>query len=343
MQSDRLQPTPEQSELLAAIWEKQAPDPGPMVDYSDPSLALPLTVTIYETAPESIPDNLRAQWPWAEWVRLYAKPPQAVLAASRLAAASGRPKGVAWMAPGTGQALSSPGGEPGVAVLRCDWSPGEAACGRMAAEAREAGMLLVVDESATGLRLGRGGASAAYGLEPDMVLWSPALPAGRTLGVLAGRGEAPPEPAQPPAPETIEVVSHLLELAADSDLSARLYDLGRSLAVGLKYMTAKAGLGDEVRLSGPLAMPRLEGRRVWAFMGLAQEERLKLATLVMLDLSLDLEDSQDLVWPRLARACARLKVLPEGKMAPLGWRDAGPSSCQAPKAKPIGILTSLED
>ena len=199
-----LQPTAEQSELLSDIWDKQAPDQGPVVDYSDPALPLPLplTVTIYEVDPETIPANLRALWPWVEWVRLYAKPPQAVLAASRLAAATGRPKGGGLDGPGhrPGPVLARRGARGGGAALRLE-PRSESAARRMAAEARKGACCLAVDESTTGLRLARGGASAAFGLEPDMVLWSPALPAGRTLGLLAGRGEAPPEPASAPAPE----------------------------------------------------------------------------------------------------------------------------------------------
>jgi len=338
MYNQSLQPTVEQTRLLQDIWERQLPDPGPVVDYSDPTLALPLTVTVSQADPADLADSFCSLWSWDGWVRLFAKPPQAVLAASRLAAEQGRPKGVAWMAPGTGQALSSPGGEPGVAVLRCDWAPDQAAVARAAQEAKDQGMLLVLDESATGLRLAKGGAAVAFGLEPDMILWSPSLPGGRTLGLLAGKGQAPPGPKQEPTPEAQEVAAHLLELALRDDLSLRLAELGRSLALGLNYLGARAGLDDEVSLTGPLAMPRLEGRRVWAFMALAAEERLKLAPLVMLDPSLDHEDSQELVWPRLARACARLKVLPEGEMAPLGWKEAGPSTCHAVK----DILTSLD-
>ncbi|MCF8033301.1 MAG: hypothetical protein K9K66_09275 [Desulfarculaceae bacterium] len=339
MSLDRLKPTAEQSELLRDIWEKQAPDRGPLVDYSDPAMPVPLSVTINPVPPADVIDSFQALWPWTDWVRLYAKPPQAVLAASRLAAAQGRPKGVAWMAPGTGRALSSPGGDPGVAVLRCDWAPDQAAIQRSVREAGAGNMMLVVDESATGLRLAKGGASAALGLEPDMVLWSPSLPGGRTLGLLAGKGQAPPEPDKEPSAESREVASQILDLAVRDDLPAYLYELGVNLAMGLNYMADRAGLSDEVKLAGPLTMPRLEGRRVWAFMALALEERLKLAPLLMLDLGLDWEDSQELVWPRLARACARLKVLPEGEMAPLGWREAGPSTCHAVK----DILTSLED
>ncbi len=336
-----MDPSPHQLEILAGIWEHQAQDQGPRVDYSDPCFTIPLAVVTHPVEPETLAEHFMSQWPMTQWVRIYAKPPQAVLAASRLAAGQGRPKAVAWVAPGTGQPLSSPGGEPGVAILRCDWAPSAEEARDHADQAWEQGMLVVVDESATGVRLARGGACAAYGLEPDMVMWAPTLPGGRTLGLLAGRGEAPPEPPDNalPVPEAREAAAVLMDLARRDDLPARLEALGRNLLMGLDYFSRKAGLGDEVSLEGPLALPRLKGRRMWAFLALAAEERLRLAPLVFLDPSLDQEDAQELVWPRLARACARLRVLPEGEMAPLGWRDAGPSTCRA-----VGdILKHIQD
>lgn len=336
-----MEPSPQQIELLANIWAHQARDNGPRVDYSDPCFTIPLAVVTHPVEPETLAEHFLSQWSWVQWVRIYAKPPQAVLAASRLAADQGRPKAVSWVAPGTGQPLSSPGGDPGVAVLRCDWAPSAEEARLNEEEARRQGMLVVVDESATGVRLARGGACAAYGLEPDMVLWAPSLPGGRTLGLLAGKGTPPPEPPAGalPSPEAREAAAVLMDLARRDDLPARLEALGRNLLMGLTYFSRQAGLDDEVSLEGPLSLPRLKGKRLWAFMALAAEERLRLAPLVLLDLSLDQEDAQELVWPRLARACARLRVLPEGEMAPLGWRDAGPSACRAAG----GILKHLEE
>jgi len=324
-------PSPKQLELLASIWESQAQDDGPLVDYSDPCFTIPLAVVTHPVEPETLAEHFLSQWGWAQWVRIYAKPPQAVLAASRLAADQGRPKAVSWIAPGTGQPLSSPGGDPGVAMLRCDWASNAEEVRLNAEEARRQGMLLVVDESTTGVRLARGGACAAYDLEPDLVLWAPSLPGGRTLGLLAGKGTPPPEPPQSarPGPAAREAAAVLMDLARRDDLPARMETLGRNLLMGLTYFGRQAHLGDEVSLEGPLSLPRLKGRRLWAFMALAAEERLRLAPLVLLDASLDQEDAEELVWPRLARACARLRVLPEGEMAPLGWRDAGPSTYRA--------------
>jgi hypothetical protein len=326
-----VEPSAQQLEQLAGIWESQAQDDGPVVDYSDPSFSVPLAVAVHPVDPATLAEHFLKLWTWVRWVRIYAKPPQAVLAASRLAAAQGKPKAVSWMAPGTGQPLSSPGGAPGVAVLRCDWAPSAEEVHFNVAEARRQGLMLVVDESTTGIRLALGGACAAYGLEPDAVLWAPTLPGGRTLGLLAGRGEAPPEPEdkQLPGPEAREAAAVLMDLALRQNLPAAMEALGQNLRMGLDFFGRRAGLNDEIALQGPTALPRLTGRRAWAFMALAAEERLRLAPLVLFDPVLDQEDAQELVWPRLARACARLKVLPEGQMAPLGWRDAGPGTCQA--------------
>ena len=326
-----VEPSPQQLELMTAIWASQAQDDGPVVDYSDPSFSVPLGVAVHPVDPATLAEHFLAHWGWAQWVRVYAKPPQAVLAASRLAMAQGKPKTVSWMAPGTGQPLCSPGGDPGVAVLRCDWSPDAEEARFNAEEAKRQGLLLVVDESTTGIRLARGGACSFYGLEPDAVLWAPTLPGGRTLGLLAGKGQAPPEPEAKalPSPEAREAAAVLLDLSRRHDLPAAMEVLGNNLLIGLNYFGRQAGLTDEIALEGPLPLPRFTGRRVWAFMALAAEERLRLAPLVLFDPVLDQEDAQELVWPRLARACARLKVLPEGEMAPLGWRDAGPSTCRA--------------
>ncbi|MEW5913098.1 MAG: hypothetical protein AB1814_11125 [Thermodesulfobacteriota bacterium] len=324
-----LTPGPQELRFLQDVWREQAPAVGPLVDYSDQVLSIPLRQAVLPAAPAALEGLFAGLWGWPEWVRVYARPPQAVLAASRLARDQGRGAGVLWMAPGAGAPLDPPKGPPGVAMLRCDWMPGASAAQAAAAEARSRGLLLVVDETITGLRLASGGACQALGLQPEAVLWAPRLPGGRRLGLLAGRGPAPPAAAAEPDAPTRQAAAMLLAWATETDVPARLEVLGRSLAMGLAYFAARTGLTDQVALEGPLRLPRLSGRRLWAFLGLAKQERLRLAPLVMLDPFLDQMDSQELVWPRLARACARLRVLPEGAMAPLGWREAGPDSCRA--------------
>lgn len=180
--------------------------------------------------------------------------------------------------------------------------------------------MLVVDESTTGLRLARGGACAAYGLQPDAVLWAPTLPGGRTLGLLAGRGEAPPEPEekQLPGPEAREAAAVLLDLARREDIHAAMEALGQNLRMGLEYFSRRAGLNDEIALEGPMSLPRLTGRRVWAFMALAAEERLRLAPLVLFDPVLDQEDAQELVWPPPGPGLRPPEGLARGRDGPPG-------------------------
>jgi hypothetical protein len=102
----------------------------------------------------------------------------------------------------------------------------------------------------------------------------------------------------------------------------RLEALGRALLVGLDFFRRRTGQEENVAWEGPAAMPRLSGRRLWAFLELAREEGLALGPLALPDPLLEPGEAPGLLWPRLARACARLRVLPEGEKAPLGWRDA---------------------
>ncbi len=332
-------PRAQELEILEAVWAKQAPVAGMPVDYSDPALTIHLRPALMPEDPAGPEGLFQKLWEWPDWVRVYAKPPQAVLAASRLARSRGLAPGITWVAPGTGAPLDPPKGQPGVAVLRCDWAPAASSALAAASEIRRQGLLLVVDETTTGLRLEGGGACQAFGLEPDLVLWAPCLPAGRTLGLLAGKGEPPPEVGEAPGEHAVHAAVNLLSWAQDVSLPPRLAELGRNLAVGLEFFSGKAGLTDEVALEGPAQLPRLTGRRLWAFMGLCKQEKLTLAPLLMLDPSLNEQDAQELVWPRLARACARIKVLPPGEMAPLGWSDAGPDTCHAVK----DMLDNIED
>jgi acetylornithine/succinyldiaminopimelate/putrescine aminotransferase len=243
------------------------------------------------------------------------------------------------MAPGSGAPFGSPQGEPGVALLRADWTPHAKAMTLAQEDIRRQGLLMVLDESATGFRLEGGGARQAFGLEPDLVMYGSQLAAGLDFAILAGTGEPPSPQAKEPKSEALSMAAGIIARAARPETQERLAALGRALVIGLNYFCAKAGLGDEVRWEGPLAMPRLDGRRIWAFMELAKEEGLSLGPVVMPDPALDPEEAAGLVWPRLARAAARLKVLPEGEKAPLGWRDAAQvSSCR----QVTQILESLD-
>lgn len=54
---------------------------------------------------------------------------------------------------------------------------------------REWGVLLVFDETATGFRMGRGGAQEFYGVSPDLTVLGRALGGGLPIGALCGRAE----------------------------------------------------------------------------------------------------------------------------------------------------------
>jgi hypothetical protein len=314
------EPRPEERAALEQCWSSQQAATGPRVDFVSP--AWPADWAAPRASARETAQALAQALGWAGWVRLYPKPSLAVVAAARLAKAQGRGSGVLWMAPGTGRPLEPPQGEPGVAVLRGDWAPDAAAMAEAQAQARDQGLLLVADESVTGFRLAAGGAVGAFGLEPDVALFGPALAAGRGFAALAGKGEAPPEPAQAPDDQALAAAAGIIATASQPWVQPRLEELGRLLAVGLDFFRRRTGQEENIAWEGPPAMPRLFGRRLWAFVELAREEGLALGPLALPDPLLEPGEAPGLLWPRLARACARLRVLPEGEKAPLGWRDA---------------------
>jgi len=333
----KLQPTPSEKEALDLIWRDQAKVKAPEVDFA--SQAWPRAWGETEALPAArVARALQDALQWPDWVALYAKPAQAILAASGLARQRGLGPGALWVAPGCGAPFGTPQGEPGVAILRADWTPQAKAMTLAQEDIRRRGLVMVLDESATAFRLAPGGARQAYELDPDLAMFGPQLAGGLDFAALAGRGEPPAGRAREPQPEALAVAAGVIARAAQPEVAQRLSDLGRALILGLEYFKARAGLDEEVRWEGPLAMPRLDGRRLWAFMELAKEEGLLLAPVVMPDPRLEPEAAAQAVWPRLARAAARLKVLPEGEKAPLGWRDAAQvSSCRQVSA----ILESL--
>jgi acetylornithine/succinyldiaminopimelate/putrescine aminotransferase len=179
-----------------------------------------------------------------------------------------------------------------------------------------------VDESTTGLRLARGGAVEYFKLSPDAAFYGPLLAGGLNFAALAGRGPAPSVPKAGPSAEGLAAAAATLDLAREIDLPARLAAWGRALALGLDWFTRRAGMADKLACEGPLALPRLKGKRLWAFLELCREEGLAMSPLVLLDAVLDPALAPKLLWTRLCRAVVRLKALPEGEKAPLGWSDA---------------------
>jgi hypothetical protein len=324
-----LTPTAQEKSLLEAAWRDQTPTQSPPLDLTRPALgrgSLPATE-------DQVAKALSELLGWPEWVRLYAKPSLAVVAASKLARSRGLAGGVLWAAPGAGRPFDPPSGDPGLVMLRTDWAPDPQSVAQAQHVARVQGLLLVLDESCTGLRLGRGGAAQFYGLTPDLALYGPPLAGGRDFAALVGRGDAPPAPAKQPAAEALAGAAANLAAASQPDWSPRLEAWGRALAVGLAYFSARCGLDEEIAWEGPLVLPRLKGKRLWAFIELAREEGLGLEPLVLFDPEQDPGQASERLWSRLCRVCQRLKVLPQGEKAPAGWSEAhGAGKC-----------TSMED
>jgi glutamate-1-semialdehyde 2,1-aminomutase len=120
------------------------------------------------------------------------------------------------------------------------------------------GVLLYVDETVTGFRLGRGGACARYGIRADLVTFGKALGAGFPVAAIAGPREIMASLAggkvlhygtQNANPALLAVVRESLDLLDDAAY-VRLDSLADRLAAGLR--DALAGQGAVVQSVGPM-------------------------------------------------------------------------------------------
>jgi glutamate-1-semialdehyde 2,1-aminomutase len=124
-----------------------------------------------------------------------------------------------------------------------------------------AGALLLFDEVITGFRLGRGGASVALGVQPDIWCFGKVIGGGLPVGAFGGRAEvmrelAPVGPVyqagtlsgNPLATAAGLAVLDLLDDAAYKDLSA----LAGRLAAGLADALSSGGEEVQVPVVGPL-------------------------------------------------------------------------------------------
>jgi hypothetical protein len=325
-----LKPTGPEKKLLDQIWQSQKPSAALPCDFtqkhwpSEWARKKPIDAT-----PQSFEAKLLEILKWPEWVRVYAKPSLAVVALSKHLRSMGKPGGVVWMAPGAGKHFDPPSRAPGLAVLRTDWASDASSVQDTVSEARARGLVLLVDESTTGFRLAPEGACQAFDLNPDMVFFGSSLAGGLDFAAVAGKGKPPLRAVKQPSQKTLAVAEAILTRAARPETATDLADLGRIFIIGLNYFIARVGLNDEVSWEGPPALPRLSGKRLWAFFELAKDEGLNLSPLVLLDAGLNIKDAPLAIWPRLARALARLKSLPQGEKAPLGWTDAAANTrCQ---------------
>jgi hypothetical protein len=318
-----MQVNQQEKQTLERIWKTQAASDAQVLNLTSKSLVSDWPKEDAEAVEaDDFCSSLISALGWPEWVRLYQKPVQAIAASCKMQRQAGKPAAVLWAAPGTGAPLDPSKEMPSITVMRADWAPTPESLLVAQDQTRQMEHFFILDETSTGFRLSPGGAREYYGLTPDAVLLGPGLAGGQDFAALAGRGPEPPQGGQLPKPQALAAAQAGLIRTSDPGFSAHLSELGRLFYAGLEFFSQKAKVQEELKWHGPLSMPRLEGRRLWAFLALAEEEGLFLRPLVLLDPDLSIEEVPQRLWARLARACARLRVLPKGDMAPIGWKDA---------------------
>jgi glutamate-1-semialdehyde 2,1-aminomutase len=129
------------------------------------------------------------------------------------------------------------------------------------AETRQAGALLVLDEVITGFRVHRGGATARWSLEPDLLTFGKVLGGGLPAAAYGGRAEllrlvAPEGPVYQAGTLSGNPLATAAGLATlsllDDDAYRRLDDLADQLCAGLRAAFDKAGLAATVQQAGNL-------------------------------------------------------------------------------------------
>ncbi|HET9690876.1 MAG TPA: glutamate-1-semialdehyde 2,1-aminomutase [Acidimicrobiales bacterium] len=129
------------------------------------------------------------------------------------------------------------------------------------AECERVGALLIFDEVITGFRLGRGGASVAFGVRPDLVCFGKVIGGGLPLAAFAGRRDVM-EQLAPLGPvyqagtlsgNPLATAAGLAVLALlDVDAYATLAGTAERLASGMAAAFAEAGIAAQVPVAGPL-------------------------------------------------------------------------------------------
>jgi glutamate-1-semialdehyde 2,1-aminomutase len=129
------------------------------------------------------------------------------------------------------------------------------------AETRTAGALLVLDEVITGFRVHRGGATARWGLEPDLITFGKVLGGGLPAAAYGGSAElmrlvAPEGPvyqAGTLSGNPLATAAGLATLSLLDDAAYRRLDqLADQLCAGLRVAFDKAGLPARVQQAGNL-------------------------------------------------------------------------------------------
>ncbi len=123
---------------------------------------------------------------------------------------------------------------------------------------RAAGVLLILDERATGFRLAYGGAQEIFGLIPDLVVYGKAIGGGLPLGAVAGRSDvmAALRTNQPQVVNPLSVTAGTATLdylfANRATLYPALNDAGRGLAEHFNGFAQSEGLPVEMRSAGSM-------------------------------------------------------------------------------------------
>jgi glutamate-1-semialdehyde 2,1-aminomutase len=126
---------------------------------------------------------------------------------------------------------------------------------------RSAGALLIFDEVITGFRLGHGGASAAYGVQPDLWCFGKVVGGGLPVGAFGGRRDLMEQLAPlGPVYQAGTLSGNPLATAAGLAVLAELDDgayrelarLAGLLGAGLAGALSGAGLSVQVPVVGPL-------------------------------------------------------------------------------------------
>jgi glutamate-1-semialdehyde 2,1-aminomutase len=110
--------------------------------------------------------------------------------------------------------------------------------------ARQVGAFLVLDETLTGFRLGRGGAAELLGLAPDVSVFGSVLSGGvAQLGAVAWRRELEALPGDdistPPSPIAIHAAAATLSVLRNDAVYKRLEERGAQLQSGVEALAEK--------------------------------------------------------------------------------------------------------
>jgi glutamate-1-semialdehyde 2,1-aminomutase len=126
------------------------------------------------------------------------------------------------------------------------WSPNEVFLRTVEAETRRAGACLVLDETLTGLRIARGGASEIYGITPDIAVFGGALGGGvAQIGAVSWPRAAAATPGDelPPAPppHAVLAATATISVLRNDAIHQRLEERGAQLQNGIEALAERSG------------------------------------------------------------------------------------------------------